>query len=107
MMQDEGSNGSVPVPNAGNQERDPRQDAGQDASIASRLAKNPEDIEARLDNALDETMDASDPPEMTQPGTGKDPPLSSGYDEDAEEKRAADASHGQSLTEPARTASAK
>jgi hypothetical protein len=72
------------APNAGNQERDPRQDAGQDASIAQRLAENPDDIEARLDNALDETMDASDPPEMTQPGRGSEPAPSSGYNEEEE-----------------------
>ena len=45
----------------------PRQDAGQDESIAKRLEKNPESKEARLDNALDESMDASDPPASTQP----------------------------------------
>ena len=71
------------TPNAGNQARAPRQDAGQDESITRRLEEDPEDIEARLDNALDETMDASDPPEMTQPGGRHEPPPSSGYkDED-------------------------
>ncbi|MFW2829400.1 hypothetical protein [Sphingomonas sp. ID0503] len=55
------------APNAGNQQRDPRQDAGRDRSIADRLEQNPFDVEANLDNALDETMDASDPVEMTQP----------------------------------------
>jgi len=75
------------VPNAGNQDRDPRQDAGQDASILARLRANPGDIEARLDTALDETMDASDPPELTQPGKGIEPPLSSGYDEEAGRRR--------------------
>jgi hypothetical protein len=74
------------VPNAGNQQRDPRQDAGQDASILARLRANPQDVEARLDTALDETMDASDPPELTQPGRGSEPAASSGYDEEAERR---------------------
>lgn len=74
------------VPNAGNQERDPRQDAGQDASILARLQANPQDVEARLDTALDETMDASDPPELTQPGRSSEPAASSGYDEEAERR---------------------
>ena len=30
------------APNAGNQERDPRQDAGQDSSIQRRLERDPE-----------------------------------------------------------------
>lgn len=64
--------------------RDPRQEAGQDKSIAKRLEKNPESADAKLDNALDESMDGSDPAQATQPGTGKEPAASSGYDEDAE-----------------------
>ena len=47
-----------------NQLRDPRQDAGRDASIAKRLEKNPSSTEAQLDNGLDESMDASDPPSL-------------------------------------------
>ena len=60
-------------------------DAGQ--SIARRLEKDPESKDARLDNALDESMDASDPPAATQPGHGNDPAPSSGYDEEAERQR--------------------
>ncbi|WP_419809935.1 hypothetical protein [Sphingomonas sp.] len=74
------------APNAGNQERDPRQDAGQDASITRRLERDPESKEARLDNALDESMDASDPPASTQPVHNTGPAASSGYDEEAEKK---------------------
>ena len=73
--------------NTGNQERDPRQDAGQDQSIQRRLERNPESADARLDNALDESMDASDPPASTQPVHNTGPAPSSGYDEDAEKKR--------------------
>ena len=62
----------------------PRQEAGQDESIAKRLEKNPESKEARLDAALDESMDASDPPSSTQPVHKHEPPESSGYDAEAE-----------------------
>ena len=74
------------APNAGNQERDPRQDAGQDESIQRRLQRDPENSQARLDNALDESMDASDPPASTQPVHNTGPAPSSGYDEEAERK---------------------
>ncbi|HVI99524.1 MAG TPA: hypothetical protein VM657_10725 [Sphingomonas sp.] len=63
-------------------------DAGQDESIKRRLERNPESKDARLDTALDESMDASDPPSSTQPVHSHEPPASSGYDEDAERKRA-------------------
>ena len=66
---------------------DERQQAGQDKSIAKRLEKNPENADARLDNALDESMDASDPPASTQPVHSSEPPASSGYDPDAERNR--------------------
>ena len=33
---------------------DPRQDAGQDTTIAERLEADPEDVDARLDAGLDE-----------------------------------------------------
>lgn len=64
--------------------RDPRQEAGQDKSIARRLEKNPDSADARLDNALDESMDGSDPAAITAPSGASDAPPSSGYDEDAE-----------------------
>ena len=76
------------APDTGGQERDPRQDAGQDASIAARLERDPESKEARLDNALDESMDASDPPASTQPVHNMEPPASSGFDAEAEKKLA-------------------
>lgn len=66
-------------------------DAGTDESIAERLARNPESREARLDRALDESMDASDPPASTQPihnHRGGDLPESSGYDPKAEARLA-------------------
>ncbi|MBY8827234.1 hypothetical protein [Hephaestia mangrovi] len=62
-------------------------DAGQDEAINQRLERNPESKEARLDTALDESMDASDPPSSTQPVHNHDPAPSSGYDPDAEKRR--------------------
>ncbi|HEX8485582.1 hypothetical protein [Sphingomonas sp.] len=63
---------------------DSRQQAGQDKSIAKRLEKNPDSPDAKLDNGLDESMDASDTPSSTQPGSSGDPAPSSGFDADAE-----------------------
>ncbi|WP_404374177.1 hypothetical protein AB5I39_14830 [Sphingomonas sp. MMS24-J45] len=62
----------------------PRQNAGQDESIAKRLERDPANKDAALDNALDESMDASDPPSTTQPGDNGAPAKSSGFDPDAE-----------------------
>lgn len=58
-------------------------DAGDDA----KLRRNSSDEDAKLDVALDETFPTSDAPSNTQPGKGKDPAPSSGYDEDAEAER--------------------
>lgn len=68
-----------------------QRDAGNDESIARRLERNPESKEARLDRALDESMDASDPPASTQPVHNHSPAPSSGYDEEAEKARQRDA----------------
>ena len=65
-------------------------DAGTDESIAERLERNPESKEARLDRALDESMDASDPPASIQPVHNHGPAPSSGYDEAAEKERQQD-----------------
>lgn len=65
-------------------------DAGRDKSIGKRLAKDPENRDARLDTALDESMDASDPPSSTQPVHNHGPAPSSGFDEEAERKLQAD-----------------
>jgi hypothetical protein len=71
--------------------RHPRQDAGQDESIARRLDKDPENSDARLDAGLDQSMDASDPPSSTQPVHSNQPPASSGYDAAEEAERQRDA----------------
>jgi hypothetical protein len=59
-----------------------------DASDDDKLARNPRDEDAKLDVALDETFPTSDAPSNTQPGKGKDPAPSSGYDEEDEKERA-------------------
>lgn len=59
-------------------------DAGTDKDMAERLSRDPHSREARLDTALDESMDASDPPSSTQPIHNHDPAPSSGYDPDRE-----------------------
>lgn len=58
-----------------------------DASDDARLRRDPAHEDAKLDVALDETFPTSDPPSNTQPGKGKDPAPSSGYDEEAEKAR--------------------
>jgi hypothetical protein len=58
-----------------------------DATDDDKLARNPKDEDAKLDVALDETFPTSDAPSNTQPGKGKDPAPSSGYDEEAEKAR--------------------
>jgi hypothetical protein len=60
-----------------------------DASDDKRLQRDPGDEDAKLDVALDETFPTSDAPSNTQPGKGKDPAPSSGYDEEAERERMA------------------
>ena len=72
-------------------DRSQQKDAGHDETIAERLQRNPESKEARLDRALDESMDASDPPASTQPVHNHGPAPSSGYDEAAEKARQQDA----------------
>lgn len=62
-------------------------DAGQDEAINKRLKRNPESKDARLDAALDESMDASDPPASTQPVHSHKPAPSSGYDPEEEKRR--------------------
>ena len=55
-----------------------------DADDNKALRRNPSDDDAKLDVALDESFPTSDPPSNTQPGKGKDPAPSSGYDEKKE-----------------------
>lgn len=81
---------SLSVNPAGDETEDsaPRRgDAGSDESIAERLERDPASKQARLDRALDESMDASDPPATTQPVHNHEPAPSSGYDAEAEQRR--------------------
>lgn len=59
-----------------------------DATDSKQLQRNPSDEDAKLDVALDESFPTSDAPSNTQPGKGKDPAPSSGYDAEAEAKLA-------------------
>jgi len=59
-----------------------------DAEDVKSLKRNPSDEDAKLDVALDESFPTSDAPSNTQPGKGKDPAPSSGYDAEAEERLA-------------------
>lgn len=62
------------------------QDAGRDTSIVTRLEADPANPDAKLDRGLDESMDASDPPATAHQRASDAPPVSSGYDADAERK---------------------
>ena len=57
-----------------------------DASDVKQLRDNPASEDGKLDVALDESFPTSDAPSNTQPGKGKDPAPSSGYNP-AEEER--------------------
>lgn len=76
------------MPEDGTQDavRDERQDAARDPSIDKRLQRNPSDPDAKIDAGSDESMDASDPPASSAPGS-QDPAPSSGFDEAAERAR--------------------
>lgn len=67
--------------------RTPHIRTAHDATDDSNLARNPSDEDAKLDIALDESFPTSDAPSNTQPGKGKDPAPSSGYDDAAEKAR--------------------
>ena len=46
--------------------------------LERKLKKNPDDADAKVDVGSDESMDASDPPSTSQPGS-QDPAPSSGF----------------------------
>jgi hypothetical protein len=64
-----------------------------DAEDVKQLKRDPSDEDAKLDVALDETFPTSDAPSNTQPGKGKDPAPSSGYDPEAEAQLADQGHH--------------
>lgn len=65
----------------------PEQREAHDAEDLPVLKRDPSNEDAKLDIALDESFPTSDAPSNTQPGKGKDPAPSSGYDEAAERAR--------------------
>ncbi len=54
--------------------------ADPEAELEERLRKHPHDLNAKADVGSDESMDASDPPSVQQPGNDEPPP-SSGFPE--------------------------
>lgn len=50
-----------------------------DRDLERRLRKNPQDLDAKADVGSDESMDASDPSSVTQPGQDDKPVPSSGF----------------------------
>ncbi len=58
----------------------PDQSAGQDRSLRQRLDDDPGDLDAKVDVGSDESMDASDPPSTSAPGSDQPMP-SSGFRE--------------------------
>ena len=54
--------------------------AGTDSSIRERLEEDPHDHDAKVDEGSDESMDASDPVAVAQPGSNEPAP-SSGFPE--------------------------
>lgn len=98
MMDDKADDGlavAPPPPGGAEGEREAQDDAdaqnrvrpAMDADDIQDLASDPSDEDAKLDIALDETFPTSDPPSNTQPGKGKDPAPSSGFDEGEEASR--------------------
>ncbi len=67
-----------------------------DAESHEGLKQDPSDEDAKLDVALDESFPTSDAPANTAPGAGEAAP-SSGYDEEAERKLAAESAEKKEL----------
>jgi hypothetical protein len=49
--------------------------------LEEKLKKHPHDADAKADVGSDESMDASDPPSSTTPGSTREPAPSSGFPE--------------------------
>lgn len=47
--------------------------------LEERLRENPDDAGSKVDVGSDESMDASDPPATSQPGSQREPAPSSGF----------------------------
>ena len=55
--------------------------AAPERGLEQELKRNPDDPNLKTDVGSDESMDASDPPAVTQPGTRDEPVPSSGFPE--------------------------
>ncbi len=66
-----------------------RGDAVRARDVTERVANDPDSSDARLDEGLNESMDASDPISSTQRPEDNEPAPSSGYDAEAEAARTA------------------
>ncbi len=53
--------------------------ADPERELERKLRQHPHDLDAKADVGSDESMDASDPPAATQPGSSDEPAPSSGY----------------------------
>lgn len=77
------------IDDAGDTPTPPKVRTAHDATDDKRLQRDPGDEDAKLDVALDESFPTSDAPSNTQPGKGKDPAPSSGFDPEEEARIAA------------------
>ena len=50
-----------------------------ESETEQKLRKDPNDTDAKIDLGSDESMDASDPPAASQPGSDREPAPSSGF----------------------------
>jgi hypothetical protein len=57
------------------------QPAAPERELEQKLKRHPDDPDLKADVGSDESMDASDPPAATQPGSSDDPAPSSGFPE--------------------------
>jgi hypothetical protein len=47
--------------------------------LEAEVREHPDDADAKVDLGSDESMDASDPPSVSRPGSGDEPAPSSGF----------------------------
>lgn len=69
MSTEDHSRDPAPADDDRNPATHPDQASGQDHGLADRLDRDPSCENAKLDVELDQSMDASDPPSQTQPGS--------------------------------------
>ena len=80
--------GATPVNDISEKKRQPPpavQSAAPEPELEEKLRRDPHDRDAKVDVASDESMDASDPPSITQP-EHKEPVPSSSFEEEEEDE---------------------